>query len=239
MKQLIIIVALLLALSGAQAADLDEAKQLYGQGAMAAAAKLARSVGTADGYALAAQATLVDAVYLADRASRADLFAQAAEDARLALALDSHHVDAHLQLAMALGQIADRDPITAHFKGYAHEGKTHLDRALALAPDYPWAHGLLGIWHLQIVKHASSALADRWYGATQEAGLRHCAKAAELGPDILAVQLGCAVSMLELDPKRYRPEVMQKLATITRMPADDAAERLVRDEAHRLIAELS
>ncbi len=236
--RLIVIVGLLLVLSGAQAADLGEAKRLYDQGAMAAAAELARAVDTADGYSLAAQATLVEAVYVADAASRPDLFAQAAEDARRALALDHNHVDAHLQLAAALGYIADREPVTAHFKGYAHEGKAHLDQALALAPEYPWAHGLLGIWHLQIVKHATPALADSWYGATREAGLRHCAKATELGPDVLAVQLGCAVSLLELDPKRYRPEVKQKLATITRMPADDAAERLVRDEAYRLIAEL-
>ncbi len=238
MRQLFLIVGLMLMLGGAQAGDLDEAKRLYDEGAMAAAAKLARTAGTADGYALAAQATLVEAVYLADRSSQPDLFDQAAEDARRALALDDDHVDAHLQLATAIGHMADRDPITAHFKGYADEGKTHLDRALVLAPDYPWAHGLLGIWHLQIVKHASPALADRWYGATREAGLRHCAKAAELGPDILALQLACAVSLLQLDPKRYRPEVVQKLGTITRMPADDAAERLVRDEAHRLIAEL-
>ena len=92
MKQLLLIVGLMLVLGGAQAGDLDEAKRLYDEGAMAAAAKLARTAGTADGYALAAQATLLEAVYLADRSSQPDLFDQAAEDARRALALQHRHV---------------------------------------------------------------------------------------------------------------------------------------------------
>src|SRR5262245_29210454 len=59
------------------AAGLKEAEARYQQGDMAGAATLARALGSADGFALAAQATLVEATYLSPDAGKQALFEQA------------------------------------------------------------------------------------------------------------------------------------------------------------------
>jgi hypothetical protein len=231
---LVIAVALLLAAGpAAHGQELAEARVLYDQGAMLKAAELARGFGTADGYALAAQATLVAAIYQVRGGADETLLRQAADDARAALALDPNNLQAHLRLAVALGYIGEGDPIDAHLNGTAHQGKALLDRALALAPDSAWAHGLLGVWHLRVVKHAGALLAERLYGANLEQGRAQCAEAASLAPEILAVRFGCAIALLEADPRRYAEEAVETLDTVAKLPADDAAAQLIRGDARR------
>ena len=232
-RRLLIAAALLLAAGPASAQDLAEAMALYDQGVMLKAAELARGFGTAEGHALAAQATLVAAVYLVPGGPDRSLLRQAADDARAALALDPNHLEAHLRLAVALGYIGEGDPIDAHLNGTAHEGKALLDRALALAPDSAWTHGLLGVWHLRVVTHAGPMLAERLYGASLEQGRGQCAEAASLAPDVLAVRFGCAIALLEADPRRYTEEAAETLDTVAKLPADDAATQLIRADARR------
>ena len=160
-RRVLLALALLIgAGAAAHGQDLRQAHTLYDQGAMLKAADLARGFGTADGYALAAQATLVAAIYQVPGRPDETLLRQAAVDARAALTLDPDDVQALLRLAVALGYIDESHPIDAHLNGTAHEGKALLDRALALAPDNAWAHGMLGVWHLRIVKHARPMLAE-------------------------------------------------------------------------------
>lgn len=224
----------------AGAADLGAAEARYREGAMRTAAALARQADGAEGFALAAKAGLVDAVYLAPASDRRARLEQAAADARRALERDPDHVEAHLHLAIALGHLADlEDPVSAHVKGYAAEAKAHLDRALALEPDNAWAHGLLGMWHLQIVRRADAALARSLYGATEKEGVARCAKAAALAPEEPALRLGCAVSLYELDPATWRRRAMRSLAAVSRMPAADAAARLIRADARGRLARLT
>jgi tetratricopeptide (TPR) repeat protein len=233
-KRVLLVLALALGVgTAARAQDLAEAMALYDQGVMLKAAELARGFGTADGHALAAQATLVAAVYLVPGGPDRSLLRQAADDARAALALDPDHLEAHLRLAVALGYIGEGDPINAHLDGTAHEGKALLDRALALAPDSAWTHGLLGVWHLRVVRHAGPMLAEQLYGASLEQGRAQCAEAASLAPDVLAVRFGCAIALLEADPGRYTEEAAETLDTVAKLPADDAATQLIRADARR------
>jgi hypothetical protein len=112
------------ALVPAAAGGLDDAEARYGQGDMAGAAAVARSLASAKGFALAARATLVEAVYLSADADKEALVEQAAANAEAALARDPRQVDAHLQLAIALGQLAKlEDPLSAYLNGYARQGK--------------------------------------------------------------------------------------------------------------------
>ncbi len=233
-----LLLALLLGVDGPAAADdLATAQALYEQGEMRAAAHLARSIGSAEGLTLAARATLVEALYLAAEADKSALLERAARDARKALALDPDAEAAYLQLALTLGQMAERSgPITAHLEGYAREGRALLERARALAPDDPWPDGLLGIWHLQLVRHGSAVLAAELYGASEADGLRLCRETAERAPAAIALRYGCAVSMLELDPKRLGREALRTLVAVIQLPAANAAERLVQQAAGRQIA---
>ena len=220
-----------------KAGDLAAAEALFQQGEMLAAAELARRTGGAGGLVLAAEATLVDALYLADAAAKPQLFERAVADARGALALAPDDEAASLQLAMALGALADwQGPIAAHLNGYAKEGRELLLRARQLAPDDPWPDGLLGIWHLQIVRHGSAVLAAELYGASAAEGLALCRRAAVLAPEALALRYGCAVSLLEVNRERFGREALGTLVAIVGMPAADAAERLVQRAARQRIA---
>ena len=237
----VLALALLLGPLRAPAADgeLARAEALYEQGDMRAAARLARQPGSAAGLTLAAKATLVEALYLTPKEARASLLEQAARDARMALTLDPDDEGAHLQLAIALGQMAeDEGPVAAHLNGYAREGRELLRRARELAPDDPWPDGLLGIWHLQLVRYGSAVLAAELYGASADKGLALCRDAAERAPTALALRYGCAVSLLQLDPKRFGREAVATLDAIVQMAAANAAERLVQRAAREQIGAL-
>jgi hypothetical protein len=230
--RLLVVLALLAAGPG-RAQEPAEAMALYDQGVMLKAAELARGFGTADGHALAAQATLVAAIYQVPGGPDRSLLRQAADDARAALALDPNHLQAHLRLVVALGYLGEGDPIQAHLDGTVHEGRALLDQALALAPDSAWAHGLLGVWHLRVVKHAGPMLAEELYGASLDQGRAQCEEAASLAPDIMAVRFGCAIALLEADPLRYKEQAVETLDTVTRLPAGDAAAQLIQADARR------
>ncbi|HSA82751.1 MAG TPA: hypothetical protein VLE23_18175, partial [Geminicoccaceae bacterium] len=218
---------------------LAAAGALYERGEMLAAAEIARRAGGAEGLVLAAKATLVDALYLADPAAKPGLLERAVADAREALALAPEDEEPYLQLAIALGALADWEgPIAAHLSGHAKEGYELLRRARQLAPEDAWPVGLLGIWHLQIVRHGSAALAAELYDASAEAGLELCREAETLAPEALALRYGCAVSLLDVDPERFGDEALGTLLAIVRMPAADAAERLVQGAARERIAAL-
>jgi hypothetical protein len=234
-----LLVGLVLGVDGWAADGLATAQALYERGEMGAAARLARSAGGAEGLTLAAKATLVQALYLAAEPDKSPLLERAARDASTALTLDPRYEPAYLQLAIALGQMAElADPITAHVRGYAKEGRALLERARELAPDDPWPDGLLGIWHLQLVRRASAVLATELYGASEAEGVRLCRRAAARAAAVIALRYGCAVSMLELDRERFGREALATLVAIVQMPAANAAERLVQRAALREIGAL-
>ena len=221
------------------AAGLDEAETRYEQGDMAGAASLARSLASAKGFTLAARATLVEAIYRSSDADKQALVEQAAADAAAALARDPNHVDAQLQLAIALGQLADlEDPLSAHVNGYAKRGKALIDRALALDPDNEWAHALLGMWHLRIVQRAGDALAASLYGASRNTGIELCAQAMAAPHEAFALKYGCARTLFELDPDQFADTAEQTLAAVKQTNPRDAADRLVQAAAGRLLAEV-
>lgn len=230
---------LLLAAPVQAGARLDEAESLYRDGNMLEAARLAGEDGTAGGFALAARALLVEALYVAPESARLNLLDEAAAAAAAALERDPEHVFAMLHLAVALGQKAElKDPLSAHVSGYAETGRTLIERALDLAPDHPWATGLLGIWHLQVVRFGGDTLADSIYDASREEGRRLCARALDLAPDAAAIRFGCARSLLDIDAEAYRDDAMAELRVVLATPATDEAGRLIRAAAWALIRDL-
>jgi hypothetical protein len=240
MAALPILLALIIgAISPVAAAGLAEAEARYQRGDMVGAASLARSTASAEGFALAAKATLVQATYLSPMAEKQALLELAAADAKDALALDPDQVDAHLQLAIALGQMAELDdPISAHVNGYAEEGKVLLDQALALDPDNAWARALLGMWHLRIVQRAGDALAEGLYGASRAAGVELCSSALAATDAALELRYGCALTLVELDPDRFEDTAETTLANVKDSAPRDAADGLVQAAATRLLEEL-
>ncbi len=190
----------------------NEAAELYKRGKYLEAASLAATADTASSLALAARATLTHAIYVADRPQRAAEVQRAADVARKALTLDPGHVEAHLQLVIALyHQSRATTLIGAYFEGYAAEARSHLDTALSLEPDNPWAYSLLGGWHFEIVRLAGSALADLLLDANLAEGRGAFAKAIALMPRSIVVQYEFARALLLSDPDTNRARAVQAL----------------------------
>ena len=184
------------------------------------ASSLAAAADTAPSLALAARAILTHAIYVADRSQRAAEVQKAMDLANKALTLDPGHVEAHLQLVIALYQQARAaTPISAYLQGYGAEARSHLETALRLEPNNPWAHSLLGGWHFEIVRLAGSAFASLLFEADLMAGRAAFAKALALMPGSIVLQYGFARAILLSDLETNRARAIDALeAALAEMP---------------------
>lgn len=221
-----VLVAALLVFAGAAHAD-EAAWTAYVEGDFLEAASLAE---TRDG-ALAARALIAEAV-TGNAADIDALIARAERNARAALPTDS--VDARLQLALTLGLKGRRASVREALRGgYAREGRTLLDAALARAPYNAWAQALDGAWHLEIVRRGGPVGA-RFFGASVGEGVSAYERARRLAPDDAAIAYQYAIALLEVDSERYGPRAAALLADAGRCGAGDAFEEAVRREARRV-----
>lgn len=194
----LVLILLMLAVP-AVAATLPEAEHLYRQGNFRAAALAGQSSGSADGVTLAARARLVRAAYLLPPSEAREELEDAERLARAVLEKNPDHVEALLNLAIALGyrsRIAGE--VSAHFSGMGKEAKRAIDRALALAPDSAWALAVEGGWHAEVVSEGGSMLANLLYGANRRKALDAFEKAVRQDGDNLIVRLEYAKALVKL-----------------------------------------
>jgi Flp pilus assembly protein TadD len=110
--------------------------------------------------------------------------------ARRAAALQPDNAVNVLSLAVCHGALAGYgDPGTR--VEYSRLVRTEAERALALDPDYAWAHHILGRWHGEAARLSSTArffvgfLYGGLPGASPAEAVRHLRRATELEPDEL------------------------------------------------------
>lgn len=204
---------------------------LFRSGQFLLAADAAERSGGADNLALAARALLAygaldaadrDIDPLADRAIRA---------CEAALAANPNHVEARVQLAIALGVKGRRMSATAALSsGFAQRGRTLLEEAVTLDPADPWARAALAGWHLEVWRRGGLAGATL-LGADQRRGLALLAAARRLDPANPSLALNQALALLEADPVRYQATVQLALDQAVSLPARDALERRMQTQA--------
>ncbi len=201
----------------------DESLRLYESGKYLDAASLASTADAASSTALAARATLAHAIYVADPAQRAAGVQRGEELAGKALSIDPGHVEARLQLVIALHQkTLATTPIGAYFRGYATEARSHLKTALRLDPDNPFAHALLGGWHFEIVRLAGPVLAGILFEAELTDGRAAFAKAIALMPGSIVLRYEFARALLLNDADTNRTEAVRLLrAALQATPTND------------------
>lgn len=214
----------------------EKAVHLYENGKFVMAASLAETADTASSLALAARAILAHAVYVADRSKRDAEVQKGAELARKALAIDPGHVEAHLQLVVALHQQAlTTTPINAYFLGYAAESLTHIKAALSVDPSNHWAHALLGGWHFEIVRLAGPVLSRILFEAELKIGRAEFTKAITLKPQSLLIQYEWARALLLNDPDSNRTEAVQLLNSALEATPADYLDKLIAIRARTVL----
>jgi len=233
------LVCLLFGPSVALAATLDEAETAYLEGRYLDAAEIGEALETSEGYALAADALAVYGYYLAKEDDKQPLFERAMAAAKEAIQRNAANPEAHLQSAHAMGRYAQTiGVLEALNEGFAEKIREAIDNALLLDPELAPAHLSLAAWHAEIVGSAGF-MADFLYGATEEDALVHYQKAFELAPDQKAVSLEYATGLLILDDEDYADRAREMLQRAIELPAVDAYDGIVHDQAVSKLAELN
>ncbi|KAL0603042.1 Regulator of microtubule dynamics protein 3 [Plecturocebus cupreus] len=109
------------------------------------------------------------------------------EEAEAALEKGEESAECHLWYAVLCGQLAEHESIQRRIQsGFSF--KEHVDKAIALQPEDPMAHFLLGRWCYQVShlswleKKTATALLESPLSATVEDALQSFLKAEELQP---------------------------------------------------------
>jgi tetratricopeptide (TPR) repeat protein len=124
---------------------------------------------------------------------------QALAFAQQALELEPDNPANVLSVAIAYGKAALYSDLRTRVT-YSRHVLAGAERALALDPNYAWAHHVLGRWHHEVaqIRPGGRFLARLIYGglppASMEQAIQHLTRAAELDPDnvLTHVELGFA-----------------------------------------------
>lgn len=214
------------------------------------AAEIAETRGSPEALAFAARARIADAItreggLCRDCLVKAEATAQAAIDTTISQtcgSLTGSHPgtgvksEAYAQLAIAIGFRGRLEStFDAQSEGLAEKGRAAIDRALELDPLNSWARAALGGWHLEIVHRAGDVLASIMYGATEEEGLKHFRAALAQDRGSLLLHYHYALSILALDPIRFRDEALMTLQADYKAPEPDALIAFTRKRADALL----
>jgi tetratricopeptide (TPR) repeat protein len=180
-----------------------------------------------------------------DRAEQKKLAAEALAYAERAARLSPTNPVNVLSRAVCHGKIATFTDSTREKIASSRLVRADAERALALDPNYDWAHHLLGRWHYEV---AGLGRTQRWvvkliYGglpdASYEDALKHLRIATQLAPDNVSHQLELGHAMLAAGDKVAARAAFEKgLAMPDREKHDDAAKRRARQTIEKLQAAL-
>ncbi|MGB0908437.1 MAG: hypothetical protein ACPGVT_13170 [Maricaulaceae bacterium] len=210
------------------AQSFTDAEAALQSGEYAEAARLGEELATADGYALAAEA--INAQILLCRVEKLKKNAKASRKlATKALKISPEHSNALLQYALAEGFVTrSSSPITVWRKKLPQKLKTYIAAYETVTPDDPRSLAFLGAWHFGIVRRAGEKRAKDWYGATAQEGIAAYESALKRSPHDIIISTNYAFSILEHDPEKYAPQVIEILQGITKLDTKNALERDVK-----------
>ena len=232
----IVCVFVLTGTSGAQ--SIEEARSVYAEGRFMEAADLARVLDTSEGYALAANSLAIHGYYMAPDGEKEGSFRRAVELARKAIRLDASNPEAYLQLAHAMGRLAQvTGTWEALNEGYAGQIRDAIQETLRLAPDMAAAHLSLAAWHAGTVSIAGF-IGSILYGASEEDALAHFERSIELAPQEKIILLEYALGLLSLNADDNHGKARDLLERAITLPAKDAHDRIIHRKAVEQLAAL-
>jgi hypothetical protein len=206
-----------------------------GQYEPAIAAGLAQN--NAEGFTLAARATLAEAIVRVPPCL--DCLKRAEGYARRAIAADAKAVDARVYLAASLGYEARAEGLlSTDFVNAAQEAKSSLDAAFAIDPNDFWVLAALGGWNIEVVRNGGETLAQWIYKASVSAGLDDFAKAFRIAPANVVLRYQYALSLSGLDRDAYRSQIMDALAHAAGGSGASAYDNFAQARARELLAVL-
>ena len=237
------IVALLTLWSANASADVDrppsfaEAEALYVEGKFLPSASMAWELQTAPGLALAARGLLAYATTTAPPEERFALIDRAEELAQQALALDETVVEGHLQLVVAIGHRAKaQGAVMSQIEGLAGKTRSHIDRALELEPDNPWALAISGGWHMELARRDPIGITVLLFGARRSSGMADFERALELDPTNAVLHVQYGLTLLEAKRNKYRDRAIEALDTANTLSPPGVYDQLIQARGRHVLA---
>lgn len=234
-KPLILTASLILtALGAAGAQSLQSASAQLKSGKWQEAATAAAALNTADGYALAAEATTQGASVSADSQKKA-MFQKAQDYAKKAIELNPNSAEAYFELARAQGRMAQYAGIMESL-GIAKDMKRNLDKAISLNPKLAGAYVALGLWNANL--NSKGFIATSATGANKNDVVPNFKKALALEPNNPTHRLEYVNAMLLLNASANKSFAVSQLQAAVAMPATDFWQKRDQDQAKALLAKL-
>ena len=228
------LLAILLWLCPAALADETARLTAFSEGRYAEAVTLAEANPSADNLAFAARSLLAEAMSSSDHIPPQALAQQAEDFARRAIDTDAAHVEARLQLAIALSLRAR--PLTtrqARKSGYGSQAKALAEAVLDDDPGNAYAHGFMAVWHIEVVRRGG-AIGATIMGASVRKGRRHYAKAVAANPGDASTHWQYAKALTALNARKYRAEIDSALAAAITAPTETELEKIMQARAMEL-----
>ena len=235
LRPLFIIFALLFA-APAWAQTAKDARELITLGDYDTARQIAESLGTAEGYALAAESLC--AQILLGEAEKLNKTSKKARDlSEKALELDPTLYDAKLQYVLSDGFVTRTSgDLTAWRKKLPSKTLAKIQAFRAAYPDDPKGLALEGAWHLGVIRKVGEKNGGKWFGASLAEGQRLYALARAGAPEDVLIETNYAMSLLVLDVETYGPLVKPLLEEVTNLPANDDLYRKVEAKVAMVLA---
>jgi tetratricopeptide (TPR) repeat protein len=179
-------------------------------------------------------------VELPPEADKRSSVERALDYSRRAVALAPTSAENVLSVAICLGKLglysSTRDKVR-----YSRLMRLEAERALALDPNYAWAHHILGRWHHEVAELGTTArlFVKLFYGglpdASAAAAVHHLERAVALEPGQLKHHLELGFALVAAgQPDRARAAFATGLALPSREKHDEAAKARARDALRRL-----
>ena len=216
-----------------------EALQLYQAGSYVAAAEAAEAEETSSALSFAARAYLTDVMAATPGTADMSLVKKAETAALSSLALDPNNVEALVQLATSIGLLAVRSgPLEAHFSGLGKQVRQHLERALEIDPNDPWALSILGGWHMEVVRKGGRVSARLLYGAGRKKGIEYFEKALAITPNSIPILQRYAALLVATKNKDLQLQAQDILSLALTLEPVDAFERAMLERCREIQAPL-
>lgn len=206
----------------------------FSEGRYAEAAQLAQAGESADGYAFAARSQLAEAMSTHEYQPPQELVLAAEQFAMMALAVEPDHVEARLQLAIALSLKArPLSPGAALSSGYGEKARALAESVLKDDPSNFYAHGFLAVWHVEVVRRGGP-LGASMLGASLKKARHHYTQARVVRDDDAATHWQYARGLAALNPKKHRSVIDAALNRAISAKAQSELEALMQVRAAML-----
>ena len=224
--------------AGANAQDMAAARAAWTGGDFLAAAEIAAGLGTSDGHALAAESLATHGYFQGAEEELEELYAEAVRHGEEAVRLNPESVYAHIQLAHAMGRLAEVSGVLeALNNGYAQRVRDALEAAAELDPQSPLAHSGIAVWHAGALD-AAGLIARTLFGASRSRALEHIELALAYDTGSKLVLHDTAAALILLSERRYGDRARELLLTAKDIPERDARDGFIQQSIVDILAQL-